>query len=175
MSTQKTKKTQSAAQSANGAFDAAVEQFATVADMVKGGLDAALDAGAEQTRAAYAFEGLEFVGRENVDAALKSSEACFAGAKDLSALWFKAAKDAARFNADAAQSFSACKSVEDLTQAQMALASNGFGAAMAVANGFVEAFGKVSGDVSAPLKTQFGQFGQFGSAFTPFWMNNKVA
>ena len=160
MSTAKKKSTKDPV---TGAIDAAAEQFETAADMVKGGFDAALDAGAEQARAAYAFEGIEFAGRENVEAALQAGEAYYTGLKGLNDLWFKSAKDAARFNADAVKTLSGCKTPEDLTQAQMKIATGGFEAAMAAANMFGEAAAKAAGDVSAPLNTPFA------APFAQFW------
>jgi hypothetical protein len=137
------------------AMDAAAEQFATAADRVKGGLDAALDASAEQARAACAFEGVEFAGRETVDAALKASEAYYAGLKDLNDLWFNSAKEAARFNSDAVKALSGCKTPQDLGEVQCKLATQGFEAAMASANTLgqtaVKAAVKTAGDVSAPF------------------------
>lgn len=166
MSTAKTKKTQN---TTAGAFDAAVDQFSTVADMVQGGFDAALDAGADQARAACAFEGVEFAGREHVDAAMKASEAYFAGIKELNALWFKTAKDTARLNVEASKTLTACKTPEDFSEAHQKLASGGYEAAMAVANTFTETLTKVSSEVSAPLKDQFG------AGFTPFWTQKSAA
>jgi hypothetical protein len=157
------------------AVDAAADQFASAADMVKSSFDAALDAGAEQARAACAFEGVEFAGRENVDAALKAGEAYYAGLKDLSDLWFKTAKDAARFNSDAVKALSGCKTPQDLSQAQMKIATESFEVVMANANTFGEKASKVVGDVvtplSAPLNAPFA--GQFTGPFAQFW--NKSA
>lgn len=161
-----------------GAIDTAVDQFETAADVVKGGLDAAIDAGAEQTRAAYAFEGVEFVGRENLDAAGKASEAYFAGLKDLTDLAFKSAKEAGRYNADAAKTLSACKTPEEFAQAQMKAVNDGFENAMAAFNGFSQAAAKVAGDVTDPLSKQFGQspfnaaqfdMPQFAQQMQAFW------
>lgn len=152
MSTAKKKTTTPAA----GAFDVAADHFETAVDMLKGGLDAAIDAGAQQARAAGAFEGVEFVGRENVDAALKAGEAYFANLKSLNELVFKTAKETVRFNTDAAKTLSGCKTAEDLTQAQMKIATGGFEAAMAAANTFGQAAAKAAGEVTQPLSAQFG-------------------
>lgn len=153
MSTAKKKATSPIA----GAIDTAAEQFESAAAVVKGGVDAAIDAGAEQSRAAYAFEGVEFVGRENLDAAQKASEAYFASLKDMTDLMFKSAKDAGRYNADAAKKLSSCKTPEDFTQTQMKIATDGFENAMAAFNGFSKAASKAAGDVTGPLSEQFGQ------------------
>lgn len=149
-----------------GAVDAVAEQFESAADMIKGGVDAAIDAGAEQTRAACAFEGVEFAGRDNLDAALKSSEAYYASLKDLNDLVFKSAKEATRFNADAVKTLTGCKTPEDLTQAQMKLVSSSFENAMSLMDTFGKAATKAAGDVSAPLQAQFGQPFQ---PFQQFW------
>lgn len=162
-----TAKKKSAKDPVLGAIDAAAEQFETAADMVKGGMDAALDASAEQTRAACAFEGVEFAGRENVDATLQAGAAYFASLKGLNDLWFKSAKDAARFNADAAKTLTGCKTPEALSQAQMKIASGGFEAAMAAANTFGEAAAKAAGDAPSPLDNPFVE------PFAQFW--NKTA
>lgn len=154
-----------------GAIDVAADQIVSAADMVKGGLDAALDASAQQTRAACAFEGVEFAGREHVDAAVKAGEAYFASLKSFNDMWFKSAKDAVRFNADAAKTLSGCKTPEALSEAQMKLMTDGMEAAMANANAFNEAATKAVGDVT-------GQFGNplseaMTAPFAQFW--NKSA
>ena len=174
MSTAKKKTAQNPAhESVIGAVDAATQQFSGAADMLKGGLDAALDAGAEQTRTAYAFEGVEFAGRENIDAALKAGEACFAGLKGLNDFWFKSAKDAARFNADAVKALSGCKTPEDLTQTQMKLATTGMEAAVATATAFGEVASKAAGEVSAPLNFPFDATA-FTAPFAQFWNKNAA-
>jgi len=161
MSTAK-KKTNSKDDPVLSAIDAAGAQFVTAADQVKEGLDAALDASAEQARAACAFEGVEFAGREHVDAAMQAGEAYYAGLKGLSDLWFKSAKEAAQFQVDAAKSLTACKTPEDLSQAQLKIATGGIEAAMASANTLGEAAAKTAGDVTGSLKTPFaGPFAQF--------------
>lgn len=172
MSTAKKKSNQDSAADSTayfnaGAIDAAAVQFAAVADMVKGGVDAALDVGAEQARAACAFEGVEFAGRENVDAALKAGEAYFAGLKNLNELWFKTAKEAARFNTDAVKALTDCKTSQDLSEVQRKFATDGFEVAMASANILSQAAAKVAGDVSAPLNVPFA------APFSQFW--NKSA
>ncbi|MCR4376640.1 MAG: phasin family protein [Rhodospirillales bacterium] len=155
MSTAKKKSTNdSAADSTAAALDAAALQFIAVADRMKGGFDAALDAGAEQARAACAFEGVEFAGRENVDAARKAGEAYYAGLKDLNDLWFETAKEAVRFHAATVKSLSVCKTPQDLSEAQMKLATSGFEVAMASANTLGQVMVKTAGEVSAP----FAQF-----------------
>lgn len=162
-----TAKKKAAKDTVTGTIDAAAEQFETAADMVKGGLDAALDAGVEQARAACAFEGVEFAGRENVDAALQAGEAYYAGLKGLSDLWFKTAKETARFNSDAVKALSGCKTPQDLSETQMKLATTGFEAAMASVNTLGQAAAKTVGDVSAPLNSTFA------APFAQFW--NKSA
>lgn len=157
-----------------GAIDAAADQFETAVDMVKGGVTAALDATAEQTRAACAFEGVEFAGREHVDAAMKAGDAYFAGLKDLNDLWFKSAKEAMRFNADAVKTLSGCKTPEALSEAQMKIATGGMEAAMASANSFNEAATKVASGVAEPLNNPFADaFSGSFAPFTQFW--NKSA
>jgi len=156
-----------------GAIDAAADQFETAVDMVKGGVEAALDASAEQTRAACAFEGVEFAGREHVDAAMKAGEAYYAGLKDLNDLWFKSAKETARFNADAVKTLSGCKTPEAFGEAQMKIATGGMETAMANANTFTQAATKVVGGVAEPLNNPFADaFAPFAQ-FTQFW--NKSA
>lgn len=168
MSTAKKKSTKdSAADSTAGAIDAAALQFVAAADRAKGGLDAALDAGAEQARAACAFEGVEFVGRENVNAARKVGEAYYAGLKDLNDLWFETAKEAVRFHASAVKTLSACKTPQDMSEAQMKLAISGFEAAMASVNTLGQSAVKTASNVSAPLNTVFAE------PFAQFW--NKSA
>lgn len=158
-----------------GAIDVAAEQFVSAADMVKGGLDAALDASAEQARAACAFEGVEFAGREQVDAVLKAGEAYFAGIKGLNDLWFKSAKETVRFNADAVKTLSVCKTPEALSEAQMKIVTGGMEAAMANANTFSQAATKAAGDVAShlgnPLSTSLSE--AMTAPFAQFW--NKSA
>lgn len=163
-----TAKKKTAADPVSGAIDAAAAQFDSAADMVKGGLDAALDASAEQARSACAFEGVEFAGREQVDAALQAGEAYVASLKGLNDMWLKSAKDLARFNVDAMKSLSACKTPEELSQAQMKIATGGIEAAMASANSFGEAATKAAGDVSGPLNTPFA------APFAQFWGKNAA-
>ncbi|MCK5575087.1 MAG: phasin family protein [Sphingomonadales bacterium] len=139
MSTAKKKTAKDTKDPVLGAIDAAGEQFNSAATMVQDAFGAALDAGAEQARAACAFEGVEGVGRENVDAARQASEAYYAGLKDLSDLWFKSARDVAEFNVSAAKTLSSCKTPEDLAQAQAKIASEGVEATMATAGTFGEA------------------------------------
>lgn len=167
-----TAKKKTAKDPVTGAVDAAAEQFVSAADMLKGGLEAAIDASAEQARSAYAFEGVEFAGRENLDTALKAGEAYFAGLKGLNDFWFSAAKDAARFNADAVKTLSACKTPEALTQAQMKLASDGMEAAVASANAFGEVASKAAGDVAAPLGMPTDS--PFSAPFAQFWTKNAA-
>lgn len=158
-----------------GAIDVAAEQFVTAADMVKGGIDAALDASAEQARAACAFEGVEFAGREHVDTALKAGEAYFAGIKGLNDLWFQSAKEAVRFNADAVKTLSGCKTPEALSEAQMKLMTGGVEAAMTNANAFsqaaTKAVGDVTGQMGVPLSNPFTD--AMTAPFAQFW--NKTA
>lgn len=167
-----TAKKKAAKDPVTGAVDAVAEQFVGAADMLKGGVDAALDASAEQARSAYAFEGVDFAGRENFDAALKAGEAYFAGLKGLNDILFASAKDAARFNADAVKALSTCKSPEDLTQAQMKLASDGMEAAVATANTLGEAAAKAAGEVSAPFNMPLA--GPFAGPFAQFWTKNAA-
>lgn len=148
--------TKKKAAAANTAIDTAAENFEATADMIKDGVDAAIKAGAEQAKAAQAFEGIEFPGRENFDAAVKAGEAYVAGIQELNGLFFKAAKDAVRFNSDAAKALSACKSPEEITEAQAKLAQSGFEAAVETGTTIGKTAFKVAGDVSAPLTSQFG-------------------
>jgi len=138
MSTAKKKTAKDTKDPVLGAIDAAGEQFNSAATMVQDAFGAALDAGAEQARAACAFEGVEGVGQENLGAARQASEAYYAGLKDLSDLWFKSARDAAQFNMAAAKSLSSCKTPEDFAQAQAKIASEGVEATMAAAGTFGE-------------------------------------
>ncbi len=149
----------------SGAVETAVTSFETTADMIKGGVDAALDASAEQARASSAFEGVEFAGRDNVDAALKCSQAYFSGLKELSGLVFKTAKDTARLNADAMKDLSGCTSPEDLSQAQMKIVSASFEAMMGMAKEFGQTATKVAGEVTEPLNAQFSS----QQSYTKFW------
>ncbi len=105
------------------AIRAAAEQFDSATDMVKGGVDATLNA----TLDSVAFEGADFT-----------------GLKSLNDLWFKAAKDATRFNVAAVETLSGCKTAEDFSAAQQKIASEGFQAAMATANAFGEAMTKAA-------------------------------
>lgn len=139
MSTAKKKTAKDTKDPVLGAIDAAGEQFNSAATMAQDAFGAALDAGAEQAHAACAFEGVDGVGRENVDAARQASEAYYAGLKDLSDLWFKSARDVAQFNVSAARTLSSCKTPEDLAQAQAKIASEGVEASMATAGTFGEA------------------------------------
>jgi len=151
MSTAK-KKTATAAT----AMEAAAENFEATADMIKDGVDAAIKAGTEQAKAAQAFEGVEFPGRENFDAAVKVGEAYVAGIQELNNLFFKAAKDVVRFNTEAAQTLTACKTPEEISETQMKLAQSGFEAAVETGTTIGQTAMKVAGDVSEPLTGQFG-------------------
>ena len=144
------------------AIDAVADNFESTADMIQGSLDAAIKAGTEQTKAAKAFEGMDFPGRENFDAAVKVGEAYVAGFQELNGLFFQAAKAAVRFNTEAAKTFSTCKTPEDLTTAQSKLAQSGLEAAVETSTTISQAAMKVAGDVSAPLT------GQFGAAYNDF-------
>ena len=157
MSTAKKKATAQAA-----AIEAAADNFEATADMIKDGLDAAIKAGTEQAKAAQAFEGVEFPGRENFDAAIKAGEAYVAGIQELNGLFFKAAKEAARFNADAAKTLSGCKTPEEIAQTNLKLAQSGFEAAVETGTAFGQAAMKVATEVSEPLT------GQFGAAYNEF-------
>jgi len=138
------------------AIDAVADNFESTADMIQGSLDAAIKAGTEQTKAAKAFEGMDFPGRENFDAAVKVGEAYVAGFQELNGLFFQAAKAAVRFNTEAAKTLSTCKTPEDLTTAQSKLAQSGLEAAVETSTTISQAAMKVAGDVSAPLTGQFG-------------------
>jgi len=141
---------------ASSAIEAVAENFEATADMIKDGVDAAIKAGTEQTKAAQAFEGMDFPGRENFDAAVKVGEAYVAGFQELNGLFFQAAKAAVRFNSEAAKTLSTCKTPEELTTAQTKLAQSGFEAAVETSNTIGQAALKVAGEVSAPLADQFG-------------------
>jgi len=154
--------TKKKADPAINAIEAVADNFDATADMIQGGMDAAIKAGSEQTKAAQAFEGMDFPGRENFDAAVKVSEAYVAGFQQLNGLFFQAAKAAVRFNSDAAKTLSGCKTPEDLTAAQTKLAQSGFEAAVETSNTISQAAMKVAGDVSAPL------IGQFGAVYNDF-------
>jgi len=151
-----TAKKKAAATAATSAIEAAADNFEATADMIKDGVDAAIKAGTEQAKAAQAFEGIEFPGRENLDAAVKAGEAYIAGIQELNGLFFKAAKDAVRFNTTAAQTLTGCKTPEEITEAQVKLAQSGFEAAVETSNTIGQAAFKVAGDVSAPLSSHFG-------------------
>ncbi|HEY9079102.1 phasin family protein [Magnetovibrio sp.] len=138
------------------AIDAVAENFEATADMIKDGLDAAIKAGTEQNQAAKAFEGMDFPGRENFDAAVKAGEAYVAGFQELNGLFFQAAKAAVRFNSEAAKTLSACKTPEELTSAQSKLVKAGFETAVETSTTIGQTALKVAGDVSAPLSGQFG-------------------
>ena len=161
MSTAK-KKADPAISAATTAIEAVADNFDATADMIKDGLDAAIKTGTEQTTAAKAFEGMDFPGRENFDAAVKVGEAYVAGFQQLNGLFFQAAKTAVRFNSEAAKTLSTCKTPEELTAAQTKLAQSGFEVAVETTNTLGEVAMKVAGDVSAPLT------GQFGTAYNDF-------
>jgi len=142
--------------SATSAIEAVADNFDATADMIKDGLDAAIKAGTEQAKSAKAFEGVEFPGRENFDAAVKASEAYVSGIQELNDLFFKAAKAAVRFNSDAALTLTSCKTPEEISAAQMKLAQSGLEVAVETSTSISQAAMKVAGDVSAPLTSQFG-------------------
>lgn len=157
MSTAKKKAT-----AATSAIDAAADNFEATADMIKDGVDAAIKAGTEQAKAAQAFEGMEFPGRENFDAAIKASEAYVAGIQELNGLFFQTAKEVVRFNTDAAKTLTGCKTPEEVAQTQMKLAQSGFEAVVETGTTIGKTAMKVAGDVSEPLT------GQFGAAYNEF-------
>jgi len=149
-------KKKATANTATAAIDSAAENFEAAADMIKDGMDAAIKAGTEQAKAAQAFEGIEFPGRENFDAAVKASEAYVAGLQQLNGLFFKTAKEAVRFNTDAAKTLTECKTPEDIAQTQLKLAQSGFEAAVEAGTVFGQTALKLAGDMGAPLTSQFG-------------------
>ena len=138
------------------AIDAAAEKFETAADTIKSNFDAAIKTSTEQAKAAQAFEGVDFPGRDQFDAAVKAGENYVSGLQELNDLFFKTAKDAMRFNAEAAKSLSECSSPEDIAQAQMKLAQSGFEAAVEASNTINQAALKVAGDLGSPMAAQFG-------------------
>lgn len=145
--------TKKKATAATSAIDAAAEQFETTADMIKDGLDAAIKAGTEQVNSVPALEGTEFPGRENFDASIK---AYVSGMQELNDLFFKTAKQAVRFNTDAAKTLTGCKTPEEVAQTQMKLAQSGFEAAVESSTTLGQAALKVAGEMSEPLASQFG-------------------
>lgn len=151
-----TAKKKASANPAATAIDTAAENFEATTDMIKDNVDAAIKAGTEQVKAAQAFEGMDFLGRENIDAAVKASEAYVAGVQTMNDLFFKAAKDAVRFNTDAAKTLSECKTPEELSEAQMKLAQSGFEAAVETSKTISETAMKLANEVSEPLTAQFG-------------------
>lgn len=151
-----TAKKKATAKTATDAIDSAAENFEAAADMIKDGVDAAIKAGTEQAKAAQAFEGIEFPGRENFDAAVKAGEVYVAGIQELNGLFFKAAKDAVRFNTEAAKSLTACKTPEEIAQTQMKLAQSGFDAAVEAGTSFGQTALKLATEVGEPISSQFG-------------------
>jgi len=139
---------------AASAIEAAAENLEATVDMIKDGVDAAIKVTAEQAKSAQAFEGVEFPGRENFDAAVKAGEAYVAGFQTLNDLFFKAAKDAVRFNSEAAKTLSGCKTPEDVSAAQIKLVQSGFEAAVETSTAIGQTAYKVAGDVSAPLSSK---------------------
>ena len=150
-----TAKKKSTAKATTDAIDSAADNFDAAADMIKDGVDAAIKAGTEQAKAAQAFEGIEFPGRENFEAAVKAGEVYVAGVQELNGLFFKTAKEAVRFNTEAAKSFADCKSPEDVAQNQMKLAQSGFEAAVEAGTTFGQAYLKLASDLGAPFSNQF--------------------
>lgn len=151
-----TTKKKATATSAIDAIDAAAEKFETTADMIKDGLDAAIKAGTEQAKSVQAFEGTEFPGRENLDVVVKAGEAYVAGMQELNNLIFKTAKEAVRFNTDAAKILTGCKTPEEVAQTHMKLAQSGFEAAVESSTTIGQAALKVAGEMSEPLTSHFG-------------------
>ena len=151
-----TAKKKATAKTATDAIDSAAENFEAAADMIKDGVDAAIKAGTEQAKAAQAFEGIEFPGRENFDAALKAGEVYVAGLQELNGMFFKAAKDAVRFNTEAAKTLTECKTPEEIAQTQMKLAQSGFEAAVETSTAFGQTAMKLASDIGGPLTSQFG-------------------
>jgi len=149
---------------ATSAIEAAAENFEATVDMIKGGVDAAIKASTEQTNAAQAFEGVEFPGRENFDAAVKAGEAYVAGFQTLNDLFFKAAKDAVRFNSEAAKTLTGCKTPEEISAAQIKLVQSGFEAAVETGTAIGQTAYKVAGEVSEPLSSKLSSvYGDFAA------------
>ena len=101
----------------------------------------------------YAVEAREF-SKGNLEAMVESGKIFAAGLQDLTKVAVEDGKSAVETMTSDAKEFAAVKSPTDFVQLQGQIASRNFDATVAQFSKATEAWGKLAGDVAAPLSSR---------------------